>query len=156
MVTPNIRLPQRAILKSPICLDEMSGNYFLIRHLIFVVSESLNVKVTFSCARKGIQFNQKKQKAKQTTAEILISISLLFIVINRRHTHTHTLSLPLTRGITFSRCQDRRPNTQTNSYSSAYFSITHCTLCCTIIITLKLFHDVLTKQKSFEGIQTGT
>lgn len=33
-----------------------------------------------------------------------------------------------------------------NSYSPARPSITHCMLGCTIIITLKWFHDVLTKQ----------
>lgn len=54
------------------------------------------------------EFNSTK---KQTTAAILITISLLFIIINRLDSG----SLPLTHGITFSRCQDRRPNTQTHT-----------------------------------------
>lgn len=99
------------------------------------------------------KFNSsKKKKTKQTTAAILSTISLLFRIINRLNSR----SLLLTRGITFFRCQERRANTNTHShsYSSADFSITHCTLRCTIIITLKLFQDTLTKQKSSEGMHT--
>lgn len=63
-------------------------------------------------------------------------------------THTRNYILPMS-GQTA-----KHTNTHSNSYSSADFSITHCTLRCTIIIILKLFHDVLTKQKSSEGMHT--
>lgn len=70
-------------------------------------------------------------------------MSILGIIINSLHslsasyTHTRIWFSPGVRTHTHSYIP--------HSYSSAYFSITHCTLCCTIIITLKLFYDVPTK-----------
>ena len=100
---------------------------------------------------KFVHEHEKYLKKNKTMADlILIMISIFSIIINRlnsltrSHTHTHTQ-------MRFSPDVSMKAHTQTHSciphsYSSACFSITHCMLHCTIIITLKLFYDVLTKQ----------
>lgn len=68
------------------------------------------------------------------------------------HTDSHILILPW--------CEETQTHTQScipHSYSSAYFSIIHCMLHCTIIITLKLFYDALTKpNKTLQSACTHT